>query len=520
LDHQTFDRLTRLFATSESRRTALQVLLGSLLGGAVFGESEDASTHASSREGKQGGDKKKGRRRGAGNATGNDPYHDDLRDERRRAKRGTGDDRGGATHEDALAAEAKRGNRSRGKGKRKGKKKGRKTCARAGQAPKRDHPCCRGLSRDGRGLCNELPPPPDGCVGDGCADPEPNPCTPDCDNKACGPDGCDGFCPPGCPSTAPTCNTEGQCVGCVEGDDCPDPGPCKIKRCLSGTCSPLFEQDGTNPGNKCTGNKICCSGACKDCCNNGHCPAPQGGTATCSNGFCNKFCTNNLHRLCGPNQDSCQECCTTEQCSTIDAGSICVGGTCQCPGSLTRCGMECIDTSREPNHCGNCTNVCASGMCDSGSCVDAQRTCGDEICIEGSPGRPPTCTITRCLANQECVDGQCFCAPGRVDCEETGICESCGRCGVTSCPVDPATGLAGRCCPGGFCSCGGSCEASCKDCWLTPTGQDREGTPTGYQEQCGSPGGCVDCWGRCCTACINGGCASSGPIGGGSIRRR
>jgi hypothetical protein len=182
---------------------------------------------------------------------------------------------------------------------------------------------------------------------------------------------------------------------------------------------------------------------------------------------------------------------------------------------LTRCGMECIDTRIEPNHCGTCTNVCASGMCQNGACLDPQ-ICGEDVCIDDDP----PCLTIRCGLHQQCINGECFCSAGRVNCDQDRTCESCGRCGVTSCPVDPATGRAGSCCPGGFCSCGGSCEASCKDCWLTPTGQDREGTPTGYREQCGSPDGCVDCWGRCCTACINGECASSGPIGGGSIRRR
>jgi hypothetical protein len=515
LDHQTFDRLTRLFATSESRRTVVHVLLGSLLGGAVFGESEDASTHASSREGKQGGDKKKGRRRGAGNATGNDPYHDDLRDERRRAKRGTGDDRGGATHEDALAAEAKRGNRSRGKGKRKGKKKGRKTCARAGQAPKRDHPCCRGLSRDGRGLCNELPPPPDGCVGDGCADPEPNPCTPDCDNKACGPDGCDGFCPPGCPSTAPTCNTEGQCVGCVGDSDCPYPGPCKIKQCLDGVCKPRLAADRTNPDERCLGSQFCCGGACKQCCDNNDCADPQGGTATCSNGFCNKLCSNALYRLCGPNRDVCRECCSDQQCSSIHDASTCPSGECVCHSGMERCGMECVEIG--PNNCGQCDYTCPGGTCLNGVCQPV------ESCDYFCPPRIPDCTPVECPGDKVCssfTTGTCSCPAGYVDCNGDGFCESCGRCGEESCPPNPRTNEPGFCCPGGFCSCDGKCDAGCEECWLTPTGRDPEDNPTGYREQCDTTGGCVDCWGRCCTACINGECASSGPIGGGSIRRR
>ena len=493
MDQKSFDQLTRLISSAETRRAALRFVVGSFLGGALVEDHADAAALDARSKRKRRGGNKNGRNDKAGPA-------DNKRNDRRQGARQSDGGPGTADHGNRLASEGKGGKGRKGKSKGKGKKK---DCARAGQSPKRDRPCCTGLVRDAVGLCNQPSPPPD-------------PCAPNCDDKACGPDGCGGFCPPGCPSTASICSPEGQCVGCVADNDCPDPGPCKIKKCLNGTCSPLIEQDGSNPGNRCTGNKICCNGACKDCCNDGHCPDPQGGTGTCSQGICHKLCANNLHRLCGPNRDVCQECCSEQQCSTIHERSTCVGGTCKCPDDLTRCGMECVNTNFDPNHCGACGTKCPSGTCNN-------RQCQTDSCDLSCAPRATNCEPLECPGDKICssrlATGTCSCTPGWVDCDADGSCESCGDCGVTSCPAEP-DGTPGKCCPGGFCSCGGSCEAACDVCWLTPTGRDQEGTSTSYQEQCGSPGGCVECWGRCCTACINGECASSGPIGGGTIRRR
>jgi hypothetical protein len=342
----------------------------------------------------------------------------------------------------------------------------------------------------------------------GTGTPPPPVCTPSCAGKACGDDGCDGLCPPGCPSTAPECNAEGLCVGCLADDDCPDPGPCQTRRCVDGTCSSQPVTDGI----QCGANERCCGGACRECCTDAHCTAPSGGTVTCMQGLCSKRCDNPLHRLCGSNRDVCQECCSTDQCSSIHSDSTCGGdGTCQCPNGLTRCGMECVDTSRDPNHCGTCPTKCPGGTCEEGECrVDE---CG------GCPPQIEDCEPLECPGDKVCSRlfpaGTCSCLPGWIDCDGDGVCESCGRCGVTSCPPDPANNEPGECCAGGYCSCGGSCEVGCETCWVTST---RQGEGTVITREVCEPG-CVDCWGMCCTACINGECASSGPIGGARIRR-
>jgi hypothetical protein len=147
----------------------------------------------------------------------------------------------------------------------------------------------------------------------------------------------------------------------------------------------------------------------------------------------------------------------------------------------------------------------------------------------------PTCALPcpegqRCCANGTCAaccgDAQCasgVCCRG-VCCGDDQVCEDgeCAGCVASFCPTDPGTGQPGFCCEGDFCSCGGVCCAG-PDCFVVTT-QFRNSEITISREYCERPATCVACGGveeRCCTACgPNEECISSGPIIGGSIRRR
>ena len=102
----------------------------------------------------------------------------------------------------------------------------------------------------------------------------------------------------------------------------------------------------------------------------------------------------------------------------------------------------------------------------------------------------------------------------------TPCCPTC----VDACPPDPRTNEPGFCCAGGFCSCGGVC-CTRPDCFVISTQSRDSEQPPVEREVCEPPEGCAFCQGRedrCCTACVGPAeeCASSGPISGGSIRRR
>jgi hypothetical protein len=99
-----------------------------------------------------------------------------------------------------------------------------------------------------------------------------------------------------------------------------------------------------------------------------------------------------------------------------------------------------------------------------------------------------------------------------------------GGCDPNACPSDPATKKRGFCCPGGYCSCGGVCCGG-PECWThtvyITNGEDILDVSSEYCSP--EEAGCVLCPSSgesCCSACVNGECASSGPIRGGSIRRR
>lgn len=105
-------------------------------------------------------------------------------------------------------------------------------------------------------------------------------------------------------------------------------------------------------------------------------------------------------------------------------------------------------------------------------------------------------------------------------CENSTPC--CPTC-AGACPPDPSNNEPGFCCAGGLCSCGGECCAG-PDCFIFTTQPRDTEQPPIASELCERPASCVMCGGReeqCCVSCAaNGDCIFSGPVSGGSIRRR
>jgi hypothetical protein len=141
-------------------------------------------------------------------------------------------------------------------------------------------------------------------------------CTPNCDRKVCGPDGCggrcgtcgaelvcaNGQCASSCPGGQKVCN--GDCIPnnqCCTGSDCPAASP----TCCGGACVNV-QFDARNCGRcgaACGLNEQCVSGGCR--CTSVACGAtccPPGTTRCLSNGSC--------ARQCDPtNQSTCPSGC-------------------------------------------------------------------------------------------------------------------------------------------------------------------------------------------------------------------
>ena len=76
-------------------------------------------------------------------------------------------------------------------------------------------------------------------------------------------------------------------------------------------------------------------------------------------------------------------------------GARCRRGRCKCPGGLKACGRECVDTSRDPDHCNGCFNSCPDGPCEFGRCCQRLRKTCDSVleCCTPSGGSVSCTTI-------------------------------------------------------------------------------------------------------------------------------
>ena len=281
-------------------------------------------------------------------------------------------------------------------------------------------------------------PTPDGNLSETVdapnAGPEVAECTPDCENKVCGDDGCGNVCGD-CTEALPFC-VEGQCTA---------------------ECQPSCD------GKECGGD------GCGDVC--GLCP---GAAPYCTDGLC---------------QTTCTPSCDGKECGDDGCGGDC--GT--CPGAAPVCSedFKCISEDCTPNcddrvcggdgcggSCGECQDddLACNGVptCEpaTGQCQDSEvPECDDEnpctvgACVEDVDGSGPGCSFTPndeatcddgdlCTQEDSCVDGLCL--GTAVDCDQNNPCVVGGVC-------ESASGE----CTGGTpksCAAGETCVASAGGC--------------------------------------------------------
>jgi hypothetical protein len=356
------------------------------------------------------------------------------------------------------------------------------------------------------------------CTGLGVCDPLQGKClggcTPDCNNKLCGDDGCGGTCGT-CPAnftcTAGQCNQVcvpsclgkecgsdgcgGLCGQCVAPGTCSDAGLCSKKGSCFGVCDHSFSDWGCFCDEQCIGYGDCCADICESCPLLSHCDP------------CTPDCSG---RECGSNGcgGSCGPCPEGETCS--DAG------LCQGPPPLTTCNGVLLckaDCAANDNLClGACDDratqtaaaaygafkTCTDAACPacgySLSCLD---TCGSAACSDYVGPCFPKATMTcpqlwlcaqDCMMDKDCLD---LCAQKGLPAANTKF-SSLRQCLSTQCPdwtLECLTLAVNDACHDQLTNCTGQCLPSC------------------YQKECGDD----KCDGSCGTCfdsqyCVNGKC--------------
>jgi hypothetical protein len=305
-------------------------------------------------------------------------------------------------------------------------------------------------------------------------------------------------------------------VPTCDGNQCGAACPGGKKLCLSACIPDSQACTGTCPSgsHNCVG--ICaedkspnfCGTACKAC------RAPQGGTATCTNGDCVYACDKG--KLCG---DKCGECCKNEDCPASQQGQV---ATCDlstnqckysCPNGTKDCHGKCVPTDNCCDDKDCPMNAGRVGKCDSStgqcnySCAGDTKPCGSGCipggseCCEDRDCKPPAGKVGRCDSGSHrcayscasgtstpdscgdscvhcsapaggqptCTNGQCdFTCPGGGKCGDRCVnvqtdAQNCGGCGI-SCTLSNAQAT----CSAGRCQIG-SCRAGFDDCNRNPT---------------------------------------------------
>lgn len=210
-----------------------------------------------------------------------------------------------------------------------------------------------------------------------------------------------------------------------------DAGPCAAgQTSCDGRCVSLNE----DPSNCGECGRVCAVPRATARCSGGACRV-----GTCETGFgdCNLDATDGCESWLGStvNCGRCANACDAARPFCDDALRQCITG---CDAGLARCGVLCVDTQANVDHCGACARACsfanAAARCDAGRCVMAA------------------------------------CLPGFADCDGNSAngCETplgtptnCGRCADRCSAAAPVCDLVARSCTNG-CSlpttrCGGLC---------------------------------------------------------------
>ena len=280
--------------------------------------------------------------------------------------------------------------------------------------------------------CEDAQLPINGCEPNAVCDPDGTcgMCTPDCNGKECGADGCGGTCGTCDNPELPICSLQGACVGQCD----PTPVLCTINTCGDDGC-------GGSCGT-CGAGESCVAGNCE----------PDLDPNSC-NGICGQIAQGGC---------SCEEGCEAAGNCCADFADFCVACTPDCTDRV--CGDDGCG-----GDCGACTDPVLN-TCDemTGQCVDPQctgfcdmRSCGDDGC-GGSCGT--------CSGGLTCFEFAGNCAPPEWICDPITYNDGTCDCGCGALDPDCAGGAAMV----NNCPMGVSCDMASGTCQTTTCQSDLE----------------------------------------------
>lgn len=187
-------------------------------------------------------------------------------------------------------------------------------------------------------------------------------CTPNCDDRVCGPDGCDSIC--GYCQYGTACNDTGECIPV-----CDPVTPCQGKKCgpdnCGGTCGSC------DPSFACGDDGLCYESACEPQCEGKEC-GPDGCGGVCGTCKGTKLCDTDVG-----------------ECVSNPCGSVGFKGACLDKHSV----IQCISGQLEST---NCTTISNSHGCVWNAFF------GKYEC-----GLPPACLPDCIESGKQCGDGGC-----------------------------------------------------------------------------------------------------------------
>ena len=267
-------------------------------------------------------------------------------------------------------------------------------------------------------------------------------CTPNCEGKECGSNGCNGDCGT-CKFQLETCTDEGLCepTSCDSTKDCPGDLLCNkdLGQCV--VC--VGDED-------CPGGQTC--GADNEC----HEEIPCQSDLDCKD----------LGLICDKDDGKCVECLGSEDCAdeqycleTYCVDDICTAGESYCDGlDVTTCNDE--GSAEEVTK--TCTEIqyCEAGQCLDLVCTPDDQWCDDDIAKKCASDGKSVESETDCSgSDQFCLDGVCLnctCEPGATLCDgDFTMVECADNCVDTfGIPCDPQKSCSAGSCVSWLCEPG------------------------------------------------------------------